>query len=90
MLQATAEQKGRKKIARLYRKGEKFLAELRTVQEERQAYENETIYKRIELLSIMRANEHAIKCLLCEINAKLAQVSNKYGCYCEFYEEALS
>ncbi len=86
----TTEQKGRKKIARLYKKGEKFLEQLRTVQGERKAYENEQTYKRIGLLSIMQGAEHEIKAELCAINAKLAKVSNKYGCYCEFYEEALS
>lgn len=84
------EQKGGKKIARLYQKGEKLLEQLHIVQDERKAYENEQTYKRIGLLSIMRGAEHEIKAELCAINAKLAQVSNKYGCYCEFYEEALS
>lgn len=86
----TTEQKGRKKISRLYKKGEKLLEQLRTVQNERKTYENEQTYKRVELLSIMRGAEYEIKAELCAINAKLAQVSNKYGCYCEFYEEALS
>ena len=85
----TVEQKGRKKIARLYKKGEKLLALLRTVQAERNTYENEQTYKRVGILSIMRGAEHEIKAELCAINAKLAQVSNQYGCYCKFYEEAL-
>lgn len=85
----TTEQKGKKKVARLYKKGENLLEQLRTVQTERNTYENEQTYKRVGLLSIMYGAEHEIKAELCVINAKLAQVSNKYGCYCEFYEEAL-
>lgn len=85
----TTEQKGRKKISRLYKKGEKLLEQLHIAQDERNTYENEQTYKRISLLSIMHGAEHEIKAGLCAINAKLAQVSNKYVCYCEFYEEAL-
>ena len=86
----TIEQKCTKKLAKLYKKGEKLLAQLYTVQNERKAYENEQTYKRIGLLSVMCGAEHEIKAELCLINSKLAQVSNKYDCYCEFYEEALS
>lgn len=78
-----------KVISKIYRKGEKILAKLLTLQQEQKKWKEEHVFICFDKKSLAKKKEYKTKIKLCNINVLLAKMSNKFGCYCEFYEEAL-
>lgn len=80
--------KGREEIAKLYKHGNALAEELRAVQQQITALRARTHYEHADFCALKK-RELEIKVAFCDINIKLAEVSNKYEQYCEFFEEEI-
>lgn len=74
-----------RKIARLYKKGDKLLDELDSVVAEHAQHQQESNTPDIGD-SIMSAYEHALKSDLYRINTRLYKISERYGVQCDYYD----
>ncbi len=74
-----------RKIERLYKKGDRLLEELDNVVAEHAQHQQESGMLGVGD-SIMSAYEHALKSDLYRINAKLYELSEKYGVQCDYFD----